>query len=807
MGTAAYALTWPPAETTLGATLVPFPEVVARALVLDGGRGLVLLAFPESNPQAARGPLYLARQLVLAAFGRLDPPDLIDDILRTFLPGFGFVSDLLEKSGFELPDLGKVLAAALGAVGDAIVTGVRLAIAAARSFVNAAIATAWALVRLSIDTALELARQATATARSFVTAAIAAAQTLVSQAIATARSFVVTAIAAAQTAVSQAIEATATLARQAIAAARSFVTAAIAAAQTAVATVADAVRAAITTGLQLVGDTLLAVTQIVRDGILGLFRQIVVLLSTVVAVVGPLIKQYVIDPMAALARNASQAVLQIVTGTASGDPESALAIAAALGALAIPFGVNAHLLALAAEHSHPLKQVGYGLFASLLVQLTPLAVLADATIGASVRAAVSRPMEYWVARRIRWRIPGGGEVAGLWKEGSISTADARLYLAYAGYSDGKIDALLDMFDEEVNLMQLRRLLDSGTIPPVWLTNMLRRLGYKGEDVGVIQTALEATQFAQQRSQLYGAAMALLRDGFSTPDRFSAQVAPLALHPRQLDLAVRAARLDYTAELVKLQLGTLRRQVTSGQISVSEFGVALAAIGLQPDRIRVEQAKATAQLAPRVAAIVAREAEAAYRDLQRARIALWAERFRRGLIDRATLELNLVAVGLDPNLARLTVEIEEAKRFEAVRIEPDRSAEEEAERVSAALQRLYVQQFRARLIDGPTLRANLVAAGLSEELAGITVASEEVRRFEVPSIEPSPEEERVARLLQDQLAGLYRDRFRAGMIDAPTYLAALIALGLDPDLARVVVERERLRLMVSPAEEEAARATA
>jgi len=779
----------------------PFPVATldeARELILRHARTVVMLAQVQVNPLGGAGPLYHARQVILAALPRVDLFWFVPVGAALLVGGLLFgrqIANIADEGlraathiiGGVLGDVATVLRDAISAVGgfisnvgrqvavwiwtllNPVLQGISNAIHAGFQFVTS-------LVKRAIDNASDALGAVLGTVGRILANALSAAGGAVHGVVVWLGGRILDGLGAIGRTVSGIIAWLGGLLGPAL----------------------GAVGKAIHTAVTWLGGVLAGVGKTIVDGLFALFRLIIEAGGAVVDAVIGFVKTTVVDPLARISGEAARMAIGALSGVSTGDPEAAPAIAAGLMTLAIPFGVAAHVLANAAEHTHPLKQVGYGFTARALVDLTNVGAISDAAVGSAYNAAVGVPLTYWVQRRIRSRLPGVGDIAKLWMERSISTADARLYMGYLGFSETRISAFLDQFDEEVNLMQLRRLLDSGTLPPVWTTRMLQRLGYNNDDITVIEGALDATQFAQQRAGLYNAAFGLLKDGLSTPERFVAEIAPLRLHPRQVSLALRAASLQYAAGVTSTQVANLRTSAGRGLISVDELGVGLAALGVAPDRVRVEQARARTAVAPRVAAKAAAAAERALHEIQAAHTRLWVERFRRGIIAGDALYANLVAVGLDPNVAQVTVGIETAKRLPVVTVRPDTSLEDEQERIGRELQRLFVDQFRAGLVGADTLTANLIALGLSDELVAVIVAQEQVRAYEPPDTTPPPEEERIERLLQSELAGLYRDRFRAGYIDGATYLAALIGMGVDPDLATVTVEREQLRADVAAA---------
>jgi hypothetical protein len=548
-------------------------------------------------------------------------------------------------------------------------------------------------------------------------------------------------------------------------------------------------------GLALLAAPLWAMPAAMLAGLVGLGAVIIATAGPLLLQVLAWIKANVIDPLVEKGAELVNWLGHEVGGIGSGDPESALPLAIGLIAAAMPVGIAAHALAAAAEHTHPLKHIGYGTAARFLVDMTDLQLLSRATIGNAVAMCVGHPMEYWMSRRVRWRIPEPRDVLVSYTKGDLGEGDTRLAMAYHGYTEDRISYLVESAWREPRPFELRRLADSGEMPPAWLRSKLRRNQLRPEDAELIAQAIEHNMFATQRGELYGNAYALLEAGVSTPARFADDVAGLGLQPVQIQLAVKAAALGHAKDLVTYQSTTLTQQAKDGTVSVDDYGLALLALGMEPSRVRAQQARVRAYLAPKVAAKVNAAAQAEYRKLQESQTTLAIQEFRRGLSDEATLYTTLVAIGLDPDLATTTVDIEVARRTPLVPVKADTSAAQLQAQVAAEYQKAYLAEFRAGQIDEATLRANLLSLGLDPALVDALVADELARDYKPPDLTPSPEEEAATRALMNAVVGLYRDAFRAGYIDRVNYLAALVAAGMDPDLAEVTVEREELRLRV------------
>jgi hypothetical protein len=552
------------------------------------------------------------------------------------------------------------------------------------------------------------------------------------------------------------------------------------------------IAAPITDALYWAGSQIIGLPITMLQGLLNIGAWIIAQSGPIVADVSNWINVNVAQPLEKIATDAVKWAMDGLGAVGEGDPEAVLGLAAGLTAAAIPFGVAAHLLGNAAEVAHPLKSMGFTMTARALVDLTNISKISEATIGVGFLLAIGRPMEYWLSRRIRWRIPSEMELLVEYTKRDISEGEARLALAYHGYNESRISAMLESGWREPRPFELRRLMDSGVVPPAWLRSKLRRNMLRDEDAELMATALEHNQYSTQRSGLYSAAFALLRDGASTPERFAADVGPLALPDAQIALGVRAAALQHAADMVNFNTSTYLTAAVDGQLTVEEFGLALRALGLTDDRIAAEQARARVRITGKIASTAPAEAAALYRKVQSEGVTLWVERFRRGLVDAAGLNTNLLALGLDPSLARITVDIEVARQTPLVPVVPDTSAADTLAAAVKEMQKAYIDEFRTGLINDTNLTANLLALGLDPTLVDAIVIDEMAKKYVPPQTTPSPAEEAELRRELNAQSLYLRDQFRAGLIDQAAYYQGLVDAGMADILAAITVEREVLR---------------
>lgn len=223
------------------------------------------------------------------------------------------------------------------------------------------------------------------------------------------------------------------------------------------------------------------------------------------------------------------------------------------------------------------------------------------------------------------------------------------------------------------------------------------------------------------------------------------------------------------------------------VTAAEYYADLRAIGIRDD---VAWATVEIEIARRIGQTtktrIKAEAQAVTRT-QAARQRLYRERYRAGQIDAGTYYNELVMAGVLPPEARAIVDTE-VTRTQAAQDDAAASlARAEVTRTQAALERLYRDQYRAYMTTADQYRANLVTIGLSLERAQAVVQLELTNRLADLAALEAREADATQRAAQRAQSNLLKGKYDAGVVDADQYLAGLLQIGVDPELAWATVE--------------------
>jgi hypothetical protein len=231
----------------------------------------------------------------------------------------------------------------------------------------------------------------------------------------------------------------------------------------------------------------------------------------------------------------------------------------------------------------------------------------------------------------------------------------------------------------------------------------------------------------------------------------------------------------------------KERYRADMVTAAEYYADLRAIGIRDD---VAWATVEIEIARRIGQTtktrLKAEAQAVTRT-QAAQQRLYRERYRAGQIDAGTYYNQLVIAGVLPPEARAIVDAE-VTRTQAAQADAAASlARAEVTRTQAALERLYRDQFRAYMVDHVQYQANLVTIGLSPARATAVVQDELTNRQASLSATEAREAAATQRAAQRAESNLLRAKYDAGLLDADQYLAGLLQIGTDPDLAWAIVE--------------------
>jgi hypothetical protein len=182
----------------------------------------------------------------------------------------------------------------------------------------------------------------------------------------------------------------------------------------------------------------------------------------------------------------------------------------------------------------------------------------------------------------------------------------------------------------------------------------------------------------------------------------------------------------------------------------------------------------------------------------AQIKLFQDMCEKGLISDEEFQTALAALGIPPEKTTLLSSSLQVKKRARVVSEEKKEIEAQIRKQQQLVAQSYILAYRAGSIDESGLRAALVFAGYSEELATITAEVERQKKAVVSAKKTAATAERQANeILRNYEAG-YITLFRKDMIDAETLRTYLASLGLAEDYITSVLELEAIKKEKLPA---------
>jgi len=403
------------------------------------------------------------------------------------------------------------------------------------------------------------------------------------------------------------------------------------------------------------------------------------------------IKKLLGPPLAALNDKLNSYALDIYDklikrATAEGHitPERAPVVALDMYKFAFAAGLAAHASASLLEVLHPFKRLGVHQVSAMIGDFAAFGRIAAATIGVYATVALGIPMRYNVQYWSRPKIPDERLLIEFCAKREIDAAEFRKYMAYQGYSDYWSDIIYRWQWKDPRMLEIVRMadvgIDQGKPPPEempwlrrfgitgdklkdwWLYRKYMRAGYEDCDLPVMVNFIHRRMASFAMTYVRTAIRRNYRWGFLSDKELSDWMDRLQL-PEEAKTWIRwAGALDreyfYRQDLVRLYTIQYRNDL----ISADEFLVGLVAMGL-PLReaditVRIEKARKS----PKITRPVIKAAEKAMAEVQKKYVQLYIQQFRNDLITEEMLLQSLLAVGIEPELAEVTVALEHTKKF-------------------------------------------------------------------------------------------------------------------------------------------------
>lgn len=380
-------------------------------------------------------------------------------------------------------------------------------------------------------------------------------------------------------------------------------------------------------------------------------------------------------------------IMKLFDGSNPITPQSAPALAIKLYMFAMGAGMAAHGVAAVTELLHPLKRIGLHQTAAAIGDFASFSRIAGATIGPLYGRVLQTAMTYAVQNRYRPQIPDPRLLIEFRAKREIDKAQFDEAMGYQGYPKDWIDIIERWQWKDPRMFEIIRLADVGLEqgpPPSsempwlqrfgitgdrlkdwWLYRKFMRAGYEDVDLDVMVNFIHRREVAFALTYVRTAIRRNYRWGYLTDEELDKWMERLNL-PEQAKQWIRwAGDLDrdyfYKQDLVAYYKLAFKNDV----IDADELLISLIAMSM-PARdaeiiVRTEKLKK----APKPTQTVTPEAKEVTTEYQKEYVTLYTQQYRQDLIGEDMFRYALVAVGLTPELADVTVAIEAAKKGIAI----------------------------------------------------------------------------------------------------------------------------------------------
>lgn len=452
-------------------------------------------------------------------------------------------------------------------------------------------------------------------------------------------------------------------------------------------------------------------------------------------------------------------------------------------------GMHAHHLAEVIEMMPYFKHFGMHMLPAFMSDMAGFGPIAGNTWGRAVGEGVGRAAGYEINAKMRSRIPDVGQLIEGTIERKMSLQEQATLLAFHGYNDHFIDFIQKYQWKDPSLTQIRALADDISVDEAQVQHWLREAGFDDDNVRTMAPVIMAASMRTERGQLLTEVMSNLKEGFLTEQDAALYFDQLRLGPIARGFLLTASRLGFRRNLINDNLATYREQFRANLIAEGDFRLGLSLNGLDPARIDSE----VANINTKRTATLAREEDQAEKSLVRQHQSLVTQElrvaFQHGMIDASAFELALIQSGINPDIARATVDLEEVRL--AGRIGQARAAElaRLTEREVQIRVTGFVELFRKQQISNLQLGQFLLNLGLEPSLVDAIVQREVARAAPTAAdLLQTP-----AALRAKELATLAKTtlivRFQKGLISSDDLLRGLVELGVDAGIARATVDLE------------------
>ncbi len=299
----------------------------------------------------------------------------------------------------------------------------------------------------------------------------------------------------------------------------------------------------------------------------------------------------------------------------------------------------------------PLGEAGMGQIAAMIYDMTNYKSITAAFMTVLTYATVRAPLGYYFNAKFRPNIPSIRDASDMYTQERITKGMFGQLLAYHGIPDSWHDAYADIGYRGVSPFTLRSLAESGSFDRELMMSELTSSGYRPEIKALLLDAYQKASTANVKTVMVASATGRFKAGITTEEQLTAELKILNVGDNLIPLYLQGARLDYATAYINDLISANDAAVLSGQIDLNQYRDNLLGFGLVPERVMarvlVNNVKLRAKYKP---GIIAAPKPTYQTEAGRIEVDTIRKERLLGILDRASEQAQLVALGMDSELA-------------------------------------------------------------------------------------------------------------------------------------------------------------
>ncbi len=291
-------------------------------------------------------------------------------------------------------------------------------------------------------------------------------------------------------------------------------------------------------------------------------------------------------------------------------PEDAPDVAAALLLKAAKFGMEAHLISVAAEIMTPLKTLGIGQLAAMLGDMAGFAKIGGAMMGAIETQGLARPFGFYINSKTLTNRPNAGQLGALASNYEIKIDEYQDEMLYQGFPKSWSEKMFGLGFRALAPRQLQMMAEAGLADDAFFDRELRHGGLREETIPLVKEMFRLAGIGELKPMGQAVAIKRYREGISNLGELSLELDSLGFRGLKLEMALKSAQLEKNTELILDQIALAKQSFLAGDIDATDLDAELWAIGIEKEKAALITADAVKRFkAPKLADRLPRLTEA------------------------------------------------------------------------------------------------------------------------------------------------------------------------------------------------------